>query len=39
MLYIMEPNAPPYTTLGSSGDVINDVTGDIRGSSNEVFSH
>ena len=31
MLYIMEPNAPAYITLGSSDDVIDDVTDDVKG--------
>ena len=31
MLYIMEPNAPAYIALGSSGDVINDITDDVIG--------
>ena len=29
VLYIMEPNAPAYIALGSSGDVIDYVTDDI----------
>ena len=31
VLYIMEPNAPAYIALGSSGDVINDISDDSIG--------
>ena len=31
MLYIMKPNIPAYIASGSSGDVTDDVTDDIRG--------
>ena len=27
----MEPNAPAYIALGSSGDAIDDITADVRG--------
>ena len=29
MLYIVESNAPAYIALGSSGDVIDDITDDV----------
>ena len=31
MLYIMEPNAPAYIDLGSSGDVIDSTIDDVIG--------
>ena len=31
MLYIIEPNAPPYIGFGASHDVTDDVTHDIIG--------